>query len=344
MAGQDNGADDRLAAVPARPPGALRRLRAAARAAGRASALPGALLARAGLASSSSVAQCHTWDATAELTGPLVALAVAGSALMRWRRAPGALGVALPPSPCSPPTRADRALRARPPSPATSGSTTPPPGWPSPTGSWSTVAAWPAWTRRPTRRRSRSTSATGIRSASSCRWASARELTGQDVAWLIQPYMAFGAARARRWRLWQLAEPLVRSRRCARRSSLHRRAAGPALRLLPMGGHQGGGGRGAAGGCRRGWRRCAIRAAVRARGRSIPLAVGGAAPDRGAERRRGIWLLRGPAAGCWSFGRARARARGRAAERPPPSRSSSRSLCVPVLASGGFLPPDLRVR
>src|SRR5436190_3136479 len=39
----------------------------------------------------------------------------------------------------------------------------------------------------------------------------ARELVGQDVAWLIQPYMAFLAALLA-LALWQVAEPLVRPR------------------------------------------------------------------------------------------------------------------------------------
>ncbi len=37
----------------------------------------------------------------------------------------------------------------------------------------------------------------------------ARALVGQDVAWLIQPYMAFGGA-VLGLALWQLAEPIVR--------------------------------------------------------------------------------------------------------------------------------------
>ena len=184
---------------------------------------------------------------------------------------------------------ADRALRAGRPSPATSSSTTPPPGWRSPTGSWSTGAASPASRRRPTRRRSPSTSAPATRSASSCRSASARELVGQDVAWLIQPYMAFVARAAGARRSGQLAGPLVRRRACARwpRSSPRSRRCCSATT--------------SGAGSRRSPRaaliataaRCSPALAIRGASRAaalVPLAVGGCGAARRAQRRRRVWL------------------------------------------------------
>ena len=78
-----------------------------------------------------------------------------------------------------------------------------------------------------------STSATAIRSASSCRSGSAPCSTGQDPAWLFQPYMSRARRRCSRSRLWALAAPFVRSpalRAAGRRSSARSRRCSSATR------------------------------------------------------------------------------------------------------------------
>ena len=163
----------------------------------------------------------------------------------------------------------------------------------------------------------------------------ARALVTRTSAWLIQPYMAFGGGAGGTGALAARGadRPPASAARWRCRSSPR---IGASVRLLPLGRHQGGrGGRaprssaGLAGFAIR--ERCAPRAL-------IPLAIAGAALIGVLSGGGGIWLAggRGSGAGvraCASSGRApRCRS-------PPPSRSWSRVLCVPVLVPGGFLPP-----
>ena len=116
----------------------------------------------------------------------------------------------------------------------------------------------------------------------------ARALVGQDVAWLIQPYMAFMAAL--------LALGAVVARRAAgrvaaaaRAGGLPRRPVGAALRLLPVGRDQGGGGRGARGLDRRRWPRSPSDDGSHARP-LVPLAIVSAALIAVLSGGGAVWL------------------------------------------------------
>ena len=219
-------------------------------------------------------------------------------------------------------------------SPASSSSTTPRPGWRSPTGSWSTAATWAGSRRRRTRRRCTSTSATAIRSASSSRSGWARSSSATDPAWLIQPYIAWGAALLA-LALWSLADAARRLAAPARAGRVPGRAIRAALRLLPLGRDQGGhGGR--------------PRRRVRRPARSVAAggpdaAIAGAARRRGAgrraERRRARLARRRPS---WSLAIAGVRHAGASATARRGVASLPAALGVlvlPTIVSGALLPP-----
>ena len=310
---------------------------------------PGALVPAVGFAAIVVVAQVPTlWDATAELTVPIVvALAIAGLALSwrRWRR-PGPWAVAARDRRLRGLRGADRALRP---------------------GDLRRLhqarrhrhldgAHRPGHGARPQPRRPRavdlrgdprrSTSATGYPVGVFLPLGVARALVGQDVAWLIQPYMAFGGGLLGPGAVAARRADRPPARRCARRSSLPRRALGASVRLLPVGRHQGGRRRARSSQAAAGLAGFAIRERCAPRA-LIPLGARRRRPDRGAERRRGDlaaggrWLpaagVRGARARGARHGADRRRLRDRrrapracrssrpaASCRPPPRRSAAR--------------------
>ncbi len=198
----------------------------------------------------------------------------------------------------------------------------------------------PGWRRRPTRRPSPSTSASGTRSASSCRWASRATLVGQDVAWVIQPYMAFvrgcsppGAMAARGPR-----GPLRAPRR---RCRVPRRAVGPPGRLLPVGRHQGGRRARPSSRAAAGLAGVGDPGALRASGALIPLAVVGAALIGVLSGGGGIWLAGVLVAALLAGGAGDRRAQRRCSRPPalialtrPPVRAGPRAGRVPAAHLG----------
>ncbi len=166
-------------------------------------------------------------------------------------------------------------------------------------------------------------------------WCRRRELVGTDVAWLVQPYMAFlGAVLA--LSLWALAAPLVESRPMRAAVAFIACAVGAAVRLLPLGRDQGDGGRCPDRRLRRRLRE-ADRGAVPA-GARAPLGLLAAALIGVLDVGGVLWLA--PALVLVSGARA---------PDPRPARGRARraallagmliALSIPVLTSGGLLPP-----
>jgi hypothetical protein len=161
-----------------------------------------------------------------------------------------------------------------------------------------------------------------------------RALVGQDVAWLIQPYMAWSAGAAS-LALWELASPVVRSR--ALRSLVSFLAA---LSALLLGYYLWGGVKEVAGAAlvaaAAGLTGAAIRDRLSVRA-LIPLALVSAALIGVLSGGGGIWLA-GLLVAALPFA-ARAVGVRRALGRATALVALIGLLCVPVLAPGGFLPP-----
>jgi hypothetical protein len=161
-----------------------------------------------------------------------------------------------------------------------------------------------------------------------------RALVGQDVAWLIQPYMAFGGA-VLGLALWQLAEPIVRPLPLRAAVSLL-----AALSALLVGYYLWGAIKEVAAAAL--LASCAGLAGFAIRQRFvprslIPLGIAGAALIGVLSGGGGIWLL----AVLLPLAAFAVRELGTRATAPIAAAFAIfvGLLCVPVLASGGFLPP-----
>ncbi len=162
----------------------------------------------------------------------------------------------------------------------------------------------------------------------------ARALVGQDVAWVIQPYMAFVAALLG-LALWELCGSLVPARALRATASVV-----AALSALLVGYYLWGGIKEVAGAALVATSAGLAGAAIRERSTPralIPLALAGGALVGVLSGGGGIWLI--PIVGAtlwlalWPLG-----PRG-ALRRAAGLVAAIAILCVPVLAPGGFLPP-----
>lgn len=162
----------------------------------------------------------------------------------------------------------------------------------------------------------------------------ARSLIGQDVAWLIQPYIAFGAALLALC-LWQLAEPVVRSKPLRAVVSIIAAQSALVFGYALWGGIKEVFGAALVAGA-------AALAGVAIRDRRtpralIPLALTGAALIGTLSGGGGIWLL-GIVIGALALGVRELGVRVTLA-RAVGFVVVVALLCLPVLAPGGFLPP-----
>ena len=231
-------------AVPAGPRCPLRRAAACWSSGSSESRFRALCVPAVGFAAIVVVAQLPTlWDATAELTVPIV-VALGARRASRCRGggggAPsrGPVGARRSPSSPSTPRRSCSPARRR--SPATSSSTTRPPGWRSPTGSWSTAAASPASPRRPTRRPCSFNLGDGYPIGVFLPLGVARALVGPGRRLADPALHGLRRRRCSALALWQLAGADRPPAPAARGGVVPRRALGASVRLLPVGRHQGG--------------------------------------------------------------------------------------------------------
>ena len=166
-------------------------------------------------------------------------------------------------------------------------------------------------------------------------------LLGEDVAWLVQPYMAFLAALLA-LALWALARAAGRAPAAAGRGRRRRRPAGAAVRLLPLGRGQGGRGGGAARDRRGAGAASRVERAAELAPGCVPLALVCAGAARGPQRRRRVWLAPALLGRAGARGCAGGSARGRVARaRRAGSRLGSRCCRCPCSLAGRPAAADL---